>query len=50
MAVLVPYDGSDPAQAAVEEAVSVYDLVDLEIEEAPLEDVFMRFYGGQGDA
>jgi nucleotide-binding universal stress UspA family protein len=25
MAVLVPYDGSDPAQAAVEEAVSVYD-------------------------
>lgn len=25
MAVLVPYDGSDPAQTAVEEAVSVYD-------------------------
>jgi nucleotide-binding universal stress UspA family protein len=25
MAILVPYDGSDPAQAAVQEAISVYD-------------------------
>jgi ABC-2 type transport system ATP-binding protein len=32
------------------EVVGRYDLVDLEIEEAPLEDVFMRFYGGQADA
>ncbi len=32
------------------EAVAAYDLVDLEVEEAPLEDVFMRFYGGQPDA
>ena len=32
------------------DVVGQYDLVDLEIEEAPLEDVFMRFYGGQADA
>lgn len=25
MAILVPYDGSDPAQAAVQEAITVYD-------------------------
>ena len=30
--------------------VADYDLVDLEVEEAPLEDVFMRFYGGHADA
>ncbi|MFP9193815.1 ABC transporter ATP-binding protein [Natronosalvus vescus] len=29
--------------------VSGYDLLDLSIEEAPLEDVFMRFYGGDDD-
>ncbi len=27
-----------------------HDIVDLEIEEAPLEEVFMRFYGREGDA
>ncbi|MFB6354402.1 MAG: ABC transporter ATP-binding protein [Halobacteriales archaeon] len=32
------------------DVVADYDLVDLEVEEAPLEDVFMRFYGGQPDA
>ena len=35
---------------ALLDAVSGIDLVDLDIEEAPLEDVFMRFYGGRGDA
>ena len=32
------------------DVVAAYDLVDLEVEEAPLEDVFMRFYGGRHDA
>ena len=32
------------------EVVSRYDVVDVDIDEAPLEDVFMRFYGGQPDA
>jgi ABC-2 type transport system ATP-binding protein len=32
------------------DVVAEYDLVDLEVEEAPLEDVFMQFYGGQPDA
>jgi ABC-2 type transport system ATP-binding protein len=27
-----------------------YQLIDLTIEEAPLEDVFLKFYGGDGDA
>lgn len=27
-----------------------HDLLDVSIEEAPLEDVFLRFYGGEGDA
>jgi ABC-2 type transport system ATP-binding protein len=30
--------------------VAGYELIDLAIEEAPLEDVFMRFYGGDDDA
>ncbi|SIR75777.1 ABC transporter ATP-binding protein [Natronorubrum thiooxidans] len=30
-------------------ALSEYDLLDLSIEEAPLEDVFLRFYGGGTD-
>lgn len=29
--------------------VTAYELIDLAIEEAPLEDVFMRFYGGDDD-
>ena len=32
------------------EVVARYDVVDLDVDEAPLEDVFMRFYGGQADA
>ncbi len=32
------------------EVVGQYDLVDVDIEEAPLEDVFLRFYGGGNDA
>ncbi|MFU8868390.1 ABC transporter ATP-binding protein [Natronococcus sp.] len=34
---------------AVLERLGDYELIDLAIEEAPLEDVFMRFYGGEGD-
>ncbi|MFC7240763.1 ABC transporter ATP-binding protein [Saliphagus sp. GCM10025317] len=34
---------------ALLERLSPYDLLDLSIEEAPLEDVFMRFYGGEDD-
>ncbi|MFB6081628.1 MAG: ATP-binding cassette domain-containing protein [Halanaeroarchaeum sp.] len=30
------------------EALSEYDLIDMEIEEPPLEDVFMHFYGDDG--
>ncbi|ELY44582.1 ABC transporter ATP-binding protein [Natronorubrum sulfidifaciens] len=30
-------------------ALSEYELLDLSIEEAPLEDVFLRFYGGEND-
>jgi ABC-2 type transport system ATP-binding protein len=30
--------------------ISAHDLVDLDIEEAPLEEVFMRFYGDTSDA
>ncbi|MDZ7730648.1 MAG: ABC transporter ATP-binding protein [Natrialbaceae archaeon] len=30
--------------------LQAYELLDLAIEEAPLEDVFLRFYGGDGDA
>ncbi|MFB6125134.1 MAG: ATP-binding cassette domain-containing protein [Halanaeroarchaeum sp.] len=30
-------------------ALSEYDLIDMEIEEPPLEDVFMHFYGGDDD-
>ncbi len=32
------------------DVVGRYDLVDLDVQEAPLEDVFMRFYGGHADA
>jgi ABC-2 type transport system ATP-binding protein len=34
---------------AVLRALSGYELRDISIEEAPLEDVFLRFYGGEGD-
>jgi ABC-2 type transport system ATP-binding protein len=30
--------------------LSAYNLLDLDIEEAPLEEVFLRFYGGENDA
>jgi len=32
------------------ERVAGYDLLDLDVEEAPLEEVFMRFYGGEAGA
>ncbi|MFW6265614.1 MAG: ABC transporter ATP-binding protein [Halanaeroarchaeum sp.] len=35
---------------ALLERIAAYDLLDLEVEEAPLEEVFMRFYGGESDA
>ncbi|AGB39396.1 ABC transporter ATP-binding protein [Natronococcus occultus] len=34
---------------AVLEGLSDHELIDLAVEEAPLEDVFMRFYGGEDD-
>ena len=34
---------------AVLDALSGYELLDISIEEAPLEDVFLRFYGGTDD-
>ncbi|MFW5973842.1 MAG: ABC transporter ATP-binding protein, partial [Natrialbaceae archaeon] len=56
-----PRDGDDAAEDhfsecaftftgdinAVLDALSGYELLDISIEEAPLEDVFMRFYGGE---
>lgn len=36
--------------SALLERLSKYDLIDLTIEEAPLEDVFLKFYGDDGDA
>ncbi|WP_293032255.1 ABC transporter ATP-binding protein [Natronococcus sp.] len=55
-------EGGDPTAAFTEcvftftgdintvlERLTDYELIDLSIEEAPLEDVFMRFYGGEED-